>query len=83
MPEVEHLNRNNYKETVLTEGTDVAVMIYTTEVVHDIQRHIALQFNIVSDALKRLKLTDHVKVYGYDVNVNAFPEGVEYTNDLP
>lgn len=28
-------------------------------------------------------MTDIVKCFSYDVNVNAFPEGIEFSTDLP
>ena len=28
-------------------------------------------------------MQDVIKVISYDVNVNAFPEGIEFSNDLP
>lgn len=75
--------RENYHEIVLSEGYDVVLFIYTTEVVHNVQRNIALQFNLVADAFIKLQMTKTIKAVSYDINVNAFPEGIEFTNDLP
>ena len=44
--------RYTYNELVYQEGYDVLVLIYTTEVVSDGQRTVALQFNLVGDAFR-------------------------------
>ena len=59
------------------------LFLYTTEVVSNPQRNIALQFNLVADAFIKLGMSHTVRTVSYDVNVNAFPEGIEFTNDLP
>ncbi|CDW89510.1 UNKNOWN [Stylonychia lemnae] len=76
-------NRENFYEIAFSEGFDVVVLFYTTEVVHNVQRNIALQFNLVADAFIKLQMQDYIKVVSYDINVNAFPEGIEFTTDLP
>jgi len=75
--------RDTYNDIVLSEGFDVAILFYTTEVIHNVQRNIALQFNLVADAFIKLGMQDYIKVVSYDINVNAFPEGIEFTTDLP
>lgn len=75
--------RENYHELVLSEGYDVILFLYTTELVHNVQRNIALQFNLVADAFMKLGMTNTMRAVSYDVNTNSFPEGIEYTNDLP
>ena len=37
----------------------------------------------MADAFIKLGMTRTMKAVSYDVNVNAFPEGIEFTNDLP
>ncbi len=66
------------------------MLLYTTEVISDGQRTVALQYNLVADAFRQLKeafplanIGTSVRVISYDVNVNAFPDGIEYTLDLP
>ena len=76
-------NRENYRELVLSEGYDTLLLLYTTENLSNVQRNIALQFNIVADAFIQLRMTKTVRCVSYDVNVHSFPEGIEYTLDLP
>jgi hypothetical protein len=59
------------------------MFVYTTEVVSDAQRHISFQYNIVADAFNQLRMNHTIRCVSYDVNVNAFPEGIEFTYDLP
>ncbi len=66
------------------------VLLYSTESINDAQRNVALQYNLVADAFRQLKeafplasIGTSVRVVSYDVNVNAFPDGIEYTMDLP
>jgi hypothetical protein len=66
----------------------VIVLLYTTEIVSESQRGVALQFNLVADAFNKLRnaypdLATNVRIVAYDVNVYAFPEGIEFTLDLP
>lgn len=82
--------RYTYNELVYQEGYDVLVLLYTTEVVSDGQRTVALQFNLVGDAFRQLQqafpdknIGTSVRVVSYDVNVNSFPDGIDYTLDLP
>ena len=74
--------RGNFSEIVFVEGYDVVLLLFTTEMQHQGQRNVAFQFNIVADAFLKLRLTS-IKAVSYDVNVNSFPEGIEFTNDLP
>lgn len=59
------------------------VFFYTTEVISNPQRNIALQYNLVADAFIKLGMTHTIRTLSYDINKNAFPEGIEFTNDLP
>jgi hypothetical protein len=38
---------------------------------------------LVADAFIKLGLGSTIQALSYDVNVNAFPEGIEFTYDLP
>lgn len=83
-------NRLNFGELVFSEGYDVLVFLYTTEIIHQGQRNVAVQVNIVADAFIKLQegfpqmnIGTSVRIVAYDVNVNAFPEGIEFTLDLP
>lgn len=83
-------NRYNFGEYVYQEGYDVMVLLYTTEVINVGQRNVALQVNLVADAFKKLQagfpqmnIGSSVRIVAYDVNVNAFPEGIDFTLDLP
>ena len=42
-----------------------------------------MQFNLVADTFMHLKTVNTVRIVSYDVNVNAFPEFIEFTFDLP
>ena len=75
--------RATFNEVVLSEGHDVILLLFTTEVINNPQRNIALQFNLVADAFLKLGLSGSIKAVAYDVNVNAFPEGIEFTLELP
>ena len=82
--------RYTFGELVYQEGYDALVLLYTTEVVNEPQRQVALQFNLVADAFNKLRegfakerVGTEVRVIAYDVNVNAFPDGIEFTLDLP
>lgn len=61
------------------------LLLFTTEVAHNAQRAVALQVNLVADAFKKLSsvMKHSMRVVAYDVNVNAFPEGIDFTLDLP
>lgn len=59
------------------------LFLYTTEIIHNPQRNIALQYNLVADAFMKLGMSHTIRTLSYDVNTNAFPEGIEFTNDLP
>lgn len=61
----------------------MVLFIYTTELIHNGQRNIALQFNLVADGFIKLGMSRTMRAVSYDVNVNAFPEGIEFTQDLP
>jgi hypothetical protein len=37
----------------------------------------------MADGLIKLRLTRTVRAVSYDVNVNAFPEGIEFLTDFP
>jgi hypothetical protein len=37
----------------------------------------------VADAFIKLGMTHTIKAISYDINVNAFPDGIEFSNDLP
>jgi hypothetical protein len=39
---------------VYQEGYDVLLLLYTTEVIHDGQRSVAMQINMVADSFKKL-----------------------------
>lgn len=75
--------RENFTELAFQEGFDTLVFLYSTEAVSNTQRNIALQYNLVGDAFLKLGMTHTVRTLSFDVNVNSFPEGIEYTNDLP
>lgn len=75
--------RENYTDLITQEGFDTLVFIYTTEAISNPQRNIALQYNLVADAFQKLGMTHTIRTLSYDVNVNAFPDGIEFTNDLP
>jgi hypothetical protein len=81
-------DRSNFRELVFSEGYDTLLMLYTTEVIHDGQRSAAMQFNLVADAFIKLNqafpgFAPSFRVVSYDVNVYAFPEGIDFTLKLP
>ena len=47
--------RHNFSEIVYSEGYDVIVFLYTTEVIHSGQRSVAVQVNLMADTLSKLK----------------------------
>ena len=47
--------RHNYNELVYQEGYDALVLLYSTEIVSEPQRQVALQVNLVADAFNKLQ----------------------------
>ena len=47
-------DRSTFASLVYSEGYDVLLLLYTTEVVHEGQRAVAVQYNLVADAFQRL-----------------------------
>lgn len=68
---------------MLSREFDVLVFLYSSGHLTNSQRHAAFHFNLVAETLNKLNLTVGFKAVAYDLNINAFPESIEYQTITP
>jgi len=79
------VGRDTWDSLILSENQqDALILFYTTDVVSFSQRVAAFQINLIAKYLKQVKyLPRKVQVFSYDVNAEAFPQGIKYSDSPP
>lgn len=79
-----HTTRQNFSEVVLSEGTDVFALLYSTQKVSQDQRTKVSFFNELSWFVhSHPAMMTKIRLVSYDHNANGFPSFLEYNPSLP